>query len=144
GIAPAAVTKVTRRGVPITATAIAVAFSILVYVWAIYIANSFFQVLVYATLIGLVSQTLVAISAIAFPYRRTALYRSSVSTKTVGGIPLMVYAGVGSIVTTIFLTWAYFHYAFFGLANKSNLFVWLIGAILFGLVWYGAAKVIRA
>jgi amino acid transporter len=144
GIAPVAVTKVTRRGVPITATAIAIGFSILVYIWAIYIASSFFQVLVYATLIGLVPQTLVAISAIAFPYRRTPLYRASVSTKTVQGIPLMVFAGIGSILTSIFLTWAYFHYAFFGLANKSNFYIWLVGALLFGLAWYGGAKLIRA
>ena len=42
GILPAAVTKVTRRGVPITATVITVALSILAYAWAIYWAKNFF------------------------------------------------------------------------------------------------------
>lgn len=143
GIAPAGIAKVSRRGVPITATAITIGLAILVYVWALYIAHSFFQVLVYATLMGLISHTFVAVSAIVFPYRRAAHYRASVATKEVAGIPLMVFAGIGAILTSVFLFWAYFHYAFFGLTNKGNLFVWLVGAVVFGLLWYTGAKLIR-
>ena len=90
GIAPSAITKVTRRGVPITATAITVVLSIAAYAWAIYVAKNFFQVLVYATLIQLITHVLIAVSSISFPYRRTALYRASVATHEVAGIPLMV------------------------------------------------------
>jgi amino acid permease len=136
---------VTKRGVPITATAITVAFSILAYAWAIYVAGNFFRVLVYTTLIQLITHILVSISAIVFPYRRKELYRASVSTYEVAGIPMMVVAGIGALLTTAFLYWAYFHYPFFGLVgHKENLIFWLVGAVLFGLVWYGAAKAIRA
>jgi APA family basic amino acid/polyamine antiporter len=144
GIAPAAVTRVSRRGVPITATAITVGLSILAYAWAIYIAKNFFQVLVYATLIQLITHLLISISSISFPYRKTALYRASVSRFEVRGVPLMVIAGIGALLTTAFIYWAYFHYAFFGLVgHKTNLVYWLVGAIAFGLLWYGGARVIR-
>ncbi len=145
GIAPSAITKVTRRGVPITATAITVGLSIAAYAWAIYVAKNFFQILVYATLIQLITHVLIAVSSIAFPYRKPELYRASVATHEVSGIPLMVVAGVGALLTTAFIYWAYFHYAFFGLVgHKGNLVYWLVGSVLFGLVWYGGAKLIRA
>jgi APA family basic amino acid/polyamine antiporter len=145
GIMPAAITKVTRRGVPITATAITVGLSILAYAWAIYVAKNFFQVLVYATLIQLITHLLISVSAMSFPYRRTALYRASVSNYEVGGIPTMVVAGAGALFTTAFIYWAYFHYKFFGLVgHKSGLIWWLVGSIAFGLAWYYGAKALRS
>jgi amino acid transporter len=145
GIMPAAITKVTRRGVPITATAITVALSILAYAWAIYVAKNFFQVLVYATLIQLITHLLISVSAISFPYRRTALYRASVAHTEVGGIPTMAVAGAGALFTTVFLYWAYFHYKFFGLVgHKSGLIWWLVGSIAFGLAWYYGARALRS
>jgi basic amino acid/polyamine antiporter, APA family len=144
GIAPTAITKVTRRGVPITATALTVAFSIACYAWAIYVAGNFFRVLVYATLIQLITHVLISVSSIVFPYRRPDLYRASVATHEVAGIPLMVVAGVGALCTTVFIYWAYFHYPFFGLiGHKGNMVIWLVGAVLFGLAWYAGARMIR-
>jgi len=56
----------------------------------------------------------------------------------------MVVAGLGALLTTAFIYWAYFHYAFFGLVgHKGNHVYWLVGSVLFGLVWYGGAKLIR-
>jgi amino acid permease len=136
---------VTRRGVPITATAITVGFSILAYAWAIYIAGNFFRVLVYATLIQLITHVLISVSSIVFPYRRPALYRASVATHEIAGTPLMVVAGIGALLTTVFIYWAYFHYPFFGLVgHKGQLFIWLVGAVVFGLAWYGGARFVRA
>jgi amino acid transporter len=143
GIAPTGVTKVTRGGVPIVATGITIVLAIAAYAWAIFVSNSFFQVIVYATLIQLITHTLIAISAIVFPYRRKELYRASVSAKTLAGIPLTVIAGIGAILTTIFLYYCYFHYPFFGLKDKSQLWIWLGGAIAFGLVWYYGARAVR-
>ncbi|HEX8854173.1 MAG TPA: amino acid permease [Thermoleophilaceae bacterium] len=143
GIAPKAVTQVSRRGVPLTATIITIVLAIAAYAWAIFISNSFFQVVVYATLIQLITHTLVAISAISFPYRKPELYRASVSAKTVAGIPLVVITGIGAILTTVFLYFCYFHYSFFGLKDKSQLWIWLGGAIAFGLAWYYGARAIR-
>jgi amino acid transporter len=144
GLMPKAVAKVTRRGVPLIATVITIAGSIGAYAWAVYIAKNFFQVLAFATLAQLVTHALVGISAISFPYRRTALYRASVSTKEVAGIPLMAVAGIGAILVSVFLYWAFFHYPFFGLGSaKHNLAYWVGGAIAFGLLWYVGAKVVR-
>jgi amino acid transporter len=143
GIAPKAVTKVTASGVPLVATGITVVLAIAAYAWAIFVSHSFFQVLVYATLIQLITHTLIAISAITFPYRRPELYRASVSNKTLSGIPLTVIAGLGAIVTTVFLYYCYFHYSFFGLKDKGQLWLWLGGSVGFGLVWYYGARAIR-
>jgi amino acid transporter len=143
GIAPKAVTQVSRNGAPLTATVITVILAIAAYAWAIYISNSFFQVIVYATLIQLITHFLVGISAIVFPYRRSELYRASVSAKTVFGVPVMVFAGIGAILTTVFLYFCYFHYSFFGLADKGQLWIWLGGAVGFGVIWYFAARAFR-
>jgi hypothetical protein len=69
--------------------------------------------------------------------------RASVSNKTLAGIPLTVIAGLGAIVTTVFLYYCYFHYSFFGLKDKSQLWLWLGGSVAFGLVWYYGARAIR-
>jgi amino acid transporter len=143
GIAPKAVTQVSRRGVPLTATVVTIVLAIGAYAWAIYVAKNFFQVLVYATLIQLITHTLMGISAIVFPYRRKELYQASVSAKSIFGVPATVVAGVGAILVSVFLYYCYFHYSFFGLAKKGQLFIWLGGAIAFGLLWYTGARLIR-
>jgi amino acid transporter len=144
GILPKGVTRVSRNGSPVVATGITVVLAIAAYAWAIFVAKNFIQVIVYATLIQLITHTLIGISAIVFPYRRPELYRASVSTKRLLGVPVTVYAGVGAILTTAFLYFAYFHYPFFGLADKSGLWPWLLGSIAFGLIWYYGAQAIRS
>jgi amino acid transporter len=143
GIAPKAVAAVTKRGVPLLATVITVAGSIAAYAWAVYIAKNFFQVIVYATLAQLITHVLIGVSAISFPYRRRALYQASVSAKEVAGIPLVVVAGIGAILTSVFLYWAFFHYPFFGLQAKQNIVYWVGGAVAFGLLWYLGARYVR-
>jgi amino acid transporter len=143
GIAPKAVAAVTKRGVPLLATVITVAGSIAAYAWAVYIAKNFFQVIVYATLAQLITHVLIGLSAISFPYRRRALYQASVSAKEVAGIPLVVVAGIGAILTSVFLYWAFFHYPFFGLQAKQNIVYWVGGAVAFGLLWYLGARYVR-
>jgi basic amino acid/polyamine antiporter, APA family len=143
GIMPKTVAKVTRRGVPLIATVITIAGAIAAYAWAVYIAKNFFQVIVYATLAQLITHVLIGVSAISFPYRRRPLYQASVSNKEIAGIPLVVLAGIGAILTSIFLYWAFFHYAFFGLQAKQNITYWVGGAVLFGLLWYIGARLVR-
>ena len=143
GIAPKAVAKVTRRGVPLIATVITLAGAIAAYAWAVYIAKNFFQVIVYATLAQLITHVLIGVSAISFPYRRRPLYQASVSNKELAGIPLVVFAGIGAILTSIFLYWAFFHYPFFGLQAKQNIVYWVGGAVVFGLLWYIGARLVR-
>jgi hypothetical protein len=61
----------------------------------------------------------------------------------IAGVPLVVLAGIGAILTSIFLYWAFFHYAFFGLQAKQNISYWVGGAVLFGLLWYIGARLVR-
>jgi amino acid transporter len=143
GIMPKAVAGVTRRGVPLIATVITIAGSIAAYAWAVYIAKNFFQVIVYATLAQLITHVLIGVSAISFPYRRRPLYQASVSNREIAGIPLVVFAGIGAILTSVFLYWAFFHYPFFGLQAKQNITYWVGGAVLFGLLWYIGARLVR-
>jgi basic amino acid/polyamine antiporter, APA family len=143
GIMPKAVAGVTRRGVPLLATVITIAGSIAAYAWAIYIAKNFFQVIAYATLAQLITHVLVAASAIAFPYRRKALYRASVSAREFARIPLPAIAGAGAILTSVFLYWALLHYSFFGVQKNANLGYWLGGTVAFGLLWYLGARIVR-
>ncbi len=143
GIMPKAVAGVTRRGVPLIATVITIAGSIAAFAWAVYVAKNFFQVIAYATLAQLITHVLIGVSAIAFPYRRKALYQASVSAKEFAGIPLSVIAGAGALLTSAFLYWALLHYPFFGVQKNANLGYWVGGAVAFGFVWYLGAKMIR-
>lgn len=143
GLLPASITKVSKRGAPLTATVITVVLAVAAYAWAVFVAKNFFQVIVYASLIQLIAHALVAVSAVSFPYRKRDLFRASVSSQTILGVPLMVFAGIGSLLTTAFLYYAFFHYKFFGLANKGQLFVWLGGALAFGVLWYLVARAVR-
>jgi basic amino acid/polyamine antiporter, APA family len=143
GIMPRQVAGVTRRGVPLIATVITIAGAIGAFAWAVYVAKNFFQVIAYATLAQLITHTLIGFSAIAFPYRRRALYQASVSAKEVAGIPLSVIAGIGALLTTAFLYWALINYSFFGVKTEANLGYWLGGTVAFGLLWYLGARYVR-
>lgn len=143
GIMPKAVASVTRRGVPLIATVITIAGSLAAYAWSIYVAKNFFQIIAYATLAQLITHVLIGASAIAFPYRRRSLYLASVAAREVAGIPLVVIAGIGAILTSAFLYWALLHYSFFGVQKNANLGYWVGGAVAFGLLWYLGAKLIR-
>jgi hypothetical protein len=125
------------------ATVITIAGSIAAYAWAVYSAKNFFQGIVYATLAQLITHVLIGASAISFPDRRRALYQASVATKEIAGIPLVVIAGIGAILTSVFLYWAFFRYPFFGLQAKQNIIYWVGGAVVFGLLWYLGAKYVR-
>ena len=140
---PRQVASVTRRGVPLIATVITIAGAIGAFAWAVYVAKNFFQVIAYATLAQLITHTLIGFSAIAFPYRRRALYQASVSAREIAGIPLSVIAGIGALLTTAFLYWALINYSFFGVKTEANLAYWLGGTVAFGLLWYLGARYVR-
>lgn len=54
-----------------------------------------------------------------------------------------VFAGIGAILTSVFLYWASFHYPFFGPQAKQNIVYWVGGAVVFGLFWHVGARVLR-
>jgi APA family basic amino acid/polyamine antiporter len=143
GILPQSVTKVSQRGAPYVAVAVMTVLTLVCAVWAVYVASSFIQIVVYATLIQLVAMGLVAVSAIVFAYRRPELYRGSVSQRTLWGVPWVAIAGGVALLACAILYYLFFKYSYFGLASKGKFFVWLGGAMAFGVLWYFGARLVR-
>jgi APA family basic amino acid/polyamine antiporter len=143
GILPKAVTKVSRNGSPYVAVLIALGLSVIVLLWAIN-QDSFFQVLVYATLIQLVAMGLVGLSAVLVPWRRPELYRASTTKKTVAGIPVVAIAGAGAMAVTLIIWVLYFNYKDeFGLTDLGKMFMIFGTTIVLALVYYFVAKAVR-
>jgi amino acid transporter len=131
GILPKAIAKVGRGQAPWAAVLLTIAIVLVALIWAVFITNSFFQVIVYATMIELVAMGLVGLSALLFPWRRPDLYRASVSTKRIAGAPVVSIAGLAALVSSAILVYLYFHYEGLGLEKPGQFF--LVAAITFGL-----------
>ena len=141
GVLPKSVTRVNRYGCPWLALLIALLMSAAVFIYAVYNSTGFFQILVYALLVQLIAMALVGLAGLLAPFVRPELYRASASQKSVAGIPLVSIAGVGAILTAVFVWWAYLHYDQLGTnSNLGKLFAWTIGPAVLGFLFYvGAA-----
>lgn len=140
GILPKSVTRVNRYGCPWLALLIALLMSAGVFIWAVFNATGFFQVLVYALLVQLIAMALVGLTAVLAPYLRPQLYRASTSQKTVAGVPLVSIAGAGAILTAVFVWWAYLHYDQLGTnAHIGKMLWWTVGPAVLGFLFYIAA-----
>jgi APA family basic amino acid/polyamine antiporter len=144
GILPERVSSVSRR-TNAPAFAIVVAFVILALflAWAVFIATNALQVVVYATVIQLVAMMLVGLSAAVFPWRRPELFRASGVTWSVGRVPVVAIAGVAAMVGGAFIIWIFFHYSYFGLADKGKFFAWFGGTAVCALIFYAIASSVR-
>jgi APA family basic amino acid/polyamine antiporter len=144
GALPKGVTRVNRHGCPWLALLIALVMSSIVFIYAVSDQTGFFQVLVYAALVQLIAMALVGLAAVLAPYMRPQLYRASASQKSVAGVPLVVIAGVGAIVTGVFVWWAYLHYDQLGTnTNYGKLLAWTVGPAVLGFVLYFVVAAIR-
>jgi basic amino acid/polyamine antiporter, APA family len=144
GVLPQGVTRVNRYGCPWLALLIAFAMSSIVFIYAVSDQTGFFQVLVYALLVQLIAMGLVGLAGVLAPYIRPELYRASTSQKTVAGVPLVVIAGVGAIVTGVFVWWAYLHYDQLGTnSDYGKLLAWTVGPAVLGFVLYFIVVAIR-
>jgi APA family basic amino acid/polyamine antiporter len=143
GLLPEKATHLNSRGAPDVAIGITTVLAIAVFAWAIFIAKNFVQVLVYNTLFTFISMGLVAITAVVLPYRRPALYQASASRRTIAGVPLLVWCGVASLLALGFIIYLYFHFAYFGLADKAGLIPWLVGIAVVAALLYQVPRVIR-
>ncbi len=144
GVLPKGVTRVNRYGCPWLALLIAMLMSSVVFIYAVYDQTGFFIVLAYALLVQLIAMGLVGLSGVLAPKLRPELYRASTSQKTVAGIPLVSIAGVGAIVTGVFVWWAYLHYDQLGAnANMGKLLAWTVGPAILGFVLYFVVAMIK-
>ena len=144
GVLPKGVTRVNRHGCPWLALLIAMLMSSVVFIYAVWDSTGFFIVLAYALLVQLIAMGLVGIAGILAPRLRPELYRASTSQKSVGSVPLVSIAGIGALVTGIFVWWAYLHYDQLGAnANLTKLLAWTVGPAVLGFVLYFVAAAVR-
>ncbi len=142
GLLPESVTTVSRANSPIAALAATVAISIGVLAWSIY-SSTFLTVIVYATLLALITMMLVGLSAVIVPWRRPHFYRAGATQRTLLGIPVVSIAGACAILAGLFVWVLYLHYPAFGLANKTNMLEWVLGTVVAAVVFYYVARAIR-
>jgi len=137
GVLPKGVTRVNRFGCPDLALLCALLMSAATFVWAVYDQTGFFIVLAYALLVQLIAMGLVGLAGVLAPVLRPHLYRASTSQKAILGVPLVQIAGVGAILTGVFVWFAYLHYDQLGAnANLGKLFGWTIGPAVLGALFY--------
>ena len=143
-ILPKRVAHVSRSGAPTVAIIVSWVLSVAVLLWGIN-AASFFQIITYATLIQLIAMGLVGLSGILVPYRRPELYKSSTTQRRFLGLPVVVIAGIGGVLTTVFVWVLFFHYsAQFGFTDPGKFFGVLGGLLVLATVYYLGARAVRA
>jgi amino acid transporter len=143
GILPQQVTKVSRNHAPWVAILINAVLCVLVLLWAVFVSNSFLQIIVYATLIQLLAMTMLGITAIVFPWRRPEMYRASVSQAKFLGIPVVSIAGFVAVLSGATLFVLYFHYPLLGVVHASSALEWMGGTVVAALLFYVGARVVR-
>jgi amino acid transporter len=143
GILPKGITNISRNHAPYVAVGVTFVLTELVFIWSL-TNDSIFQVIIYATLIQLVSMGLVGLSALVVPWRRPQLYQAAATKIRVLGVPLVSIAGAVAIFSAAFIWWLFFNYAGFGLADPTGLFIWLGGLIVAALALYFVARWVRA
>jgi APA family basic amino acid/polyamine antiporter len=143
GLLPKSVTNLSRSGSPYIAVLIATLASFITLIWAVN-GSSFFQVLVYATLVQLIAMALVGLCAVLVPYTKPDLYRASTTKRMFAGIPVVSIAGAGAFLTCVFVWVLYFHYPTqFFLADKQKMFTIFGVTIALAIVYYLGFKFYR-
>jgi len=133
GILPSRFAQVSpRTHAPNYAIGLTVVLSILVLRWAVTNGESFFDVLVEAFSLQLVTMILIGIAAMLLPYRRPEVWRSSATTQRFLGIPIVALAGAltAALLTGIF--YVYLRYPDLGI-DKGQFFrhcAYILGAAL--------------
>jgi amino acid transporter len=137
-----------RTHTPVVSIAIVAVLAIIGCAFTAYNAN-FVTALTLATGPTFVMCFVVGISAVVMPYRRRALYEGSAADVRIAGVPLLVVAGVGTVIATgFFMVLPFFYAQQLGL----TLYPWLPWAmgitplvvIGIGIVWWYIARSVNA
>ena len=118
----------------------------LMLVWSI-VSTDFQTWLALGVLAGVVCVVIVAIAAIAFPFRRPDLYKASPANWKIAGIPVLFIVAPLSVVVMGFLTWCTWQYPALALAgnpdNRWQIFAFMGMIVVVGLVVYFASWFFR-
>jgi amino acid transporter len=134
GVLPLRIAYVSPRSrVPVVALGIVFVIILALYVWAVWGSN-FFTVYATGVMVTAGALILMSISVIVFAHRRPQLWRSSVMSKRIAGIPLTTLAGIPALAVGIAVAYLYLRYPGLGLSNRGealrNLAIVVVGAIL--------------
>jgi len=120
GVLPLRIAYVSPRSrVPVVSLGIVFVIMLALYVWAVYGSN-FFTVYATAVLVTVGALVLMSIAVLTFAHRRPEIWRSSVVTKRIGGIPLTTLAGVGALVVAVVNGFLYLKYPGLGITNRGT------------------------
>ena len=133
GILPSRFAQVSpRTHAPNYAIGLTVVLSILVLGWAVTNGEDFFEVLVEAFSLQLISMILIGIAALLLPYRRPEAWRASATTARFLGVPIIALAGGLTAVLLAGIFYVYLRYPDLGI-DKGQFFThcaYILGAAL--------------
>jgi amino acid transporter len=136
-----------RTHSPITAILVANVIIAAVVVWSVF-SNTFQLVLGLIVLAGALAVIIVALAAIALPYRRPDLYRGSPANVDFLGIPLLVVVGVLSIAEFIGIIIISTQFPALVMQGDTKNVWWipafLVALIVIGLVVYYLPRFLRS
>ena len=109
---------------------------LVIYVWVPNLVLFFGSMMfVYAIIYAILG-----ISAIVFPYRRKDLYKGSPADIKVAGIPIMVIAGIGTVIFMVWLIYMFLVEPLYLLNSATGLtgvgFSFVLGIILYIIAYY--------
>lgn len=108
-----------RTHVPVISVAIVTVSVLALYVWAVYGSN-FFTVYATAVIVTVVALLLMSITVMSFAYLRREIWRGSVLTKRIGGIPVTAIAGAGALVVAVANGFLYLKYPGLGITDRGD------------------------
>ncbi len=136
-----------RTHAPIPAIIVASLIVLAILAWSV-LSTSFATLLSMGVLAGVVTILCVSVAAIAFPFRRPDLYRSSPANISIAGIPVLSIVAVLSIVVMIGLAYLVLAYTQLGIATPQlgplPGFIFMGALIVIGLVIFFVARFVRS
>ena len=131
-----------RTHAPLTGLIVCTVIGVICMIWAIF-SPTFMTVIVIAGLFGIPPIALVGLSAIVFPYRLKELYQTSGAKIEILGIPLIVIAGVVSILAEILYGYVVFKYGLLPPSSQAIGLVITLAVIVLSALWYYVAYYVR-
>ena len=135
-----------RTHSPIWAILFEMVLVVLMLIWSI-VSTDFQTWLALGVLAGVVCVVIVAVAAIAFPFRRPDLYKASPANWKILGIPILFIVAPLSVAVMGFLTWCTWQYPALALAgnpdNRWQIFAFMGMIVVVGLVVYFLSWFVR-
>src|SRR3989440_2902107 len=142
-ILPSKLSEVSERThAPIPAIIAASVIVLAILTWSV-LSVSFFTLLSLGVLAGVVTILTFSVAALAFPFRRPELYRSSPANISVAGIPVLSIVAVLSIVVMIGLAYVVLSYPQLGIVPWQG-FAFMGSLVVVGLLIFFIARAVRA